>query len=398
MKLNIVFLHPDLGIGGAERLVVDSAIAMKDVGHSVQFITNHHSISHCFEETRDGTIPVTVVGDWLPRTVLGKCYALCSYLRMIYAAIYLTFFSDIQPDVVFVDLISACIPIIQWMPCKVIFYCHYPDQLLTSHDSIFKRLYRIPIDWLEEKTTACANIILVNSYFTQNVFQNTFKSSKKLPEVIYPSINTKFFDHSVSISIKDIVGSKNNNKILLSINRFERKKNLELAINSMSRLSHIQNITLILAGGYDPINQENIEYYEELKKLTHDLNLENRVILLKSPSDEIKISLLRHCTCLIYTPSNEHFGIVPLEAMYCSKPVVAVNNGGPTETIQNNFNGFLKNATPEEFAEAIKQLVELDDKAEQFGKNGKKRFDDKFSFEAFKIKINDVLENLCKPE
>ncbi|KAF0753220.1 alpha-1,3/1,6-mannosyltransferase ALG2 [Aphis craccivora] len=396
MKLNVVFLHPDLGIGGAERLVVDAAMAMKQSGHSVQFITNHHSVSHCFEETRDGTLPVTVVGDWLPRTVLGKCYALCSYVRMVYAALYLTFFSSIRPDVVFVDQISVCIPILNWMSCKVLFYCHYPDQLLAAHDHTLKRYYRLPLDWLEEKTTACAHTILVNSRFTLGVFGKTFKSIKTLPTVVYPSINTEFFDNTETVQLKDII-DVDDCKYILSVNRFERKKNLDLAIHSFNLLSD-KKIKLVLAGGYDPLNLENIEYFHELVNLVQDMKLDKRVIFLKSPSDAVKISLLRYCLCLVYTPSFEHFGIVPLEAMYCGKPVVAVNNGGPKETIENDFNGYLRNAEPEDFADAIKQLVEIEGKAELFGNHGKKRFNDIFSFEAFKIKIDSILENLYKSE
>lgn len=392
MKLNVVFLHPDLGIGGAERLVVDAAIAMKESGHSVQFITNHHSTSHCFDETKDGTLPVMVVGDWLPRTILGKCYALCSYLRMIYAAMYLTFFSSINPDIIFVDQISVCIPVLNWLPCKVIFYCHYPDQLLASHDNTLKRYYRLPLDWVEEKTTGCADVILVNSYFTLGVFKNTFKSIKKLPEVVYPSINTVNFDNTKTILLKDIIDVESCT-FLLSINRFERKKNLDLAIHSLSLLSD-KKIKLILAGGYDPLNLENIEYFQELVNLVQEMNIIDRVIFLKSPSDAVKISLLRHCLCLIYTPSNEHFGIVPLEAMYCSKPVVAVNNGGPKETIENEHNGYLRNAEPEDFSGAIKQLVEIEGKAKLYGNHGKIRFDNIFSFGAFKNKINSILENV----
>lgn len=35
-KLKIAILHPDLGIGGAERLVVDAGIALKNEGNDVQ--------------------------------------------------------------------------------------------------------------------------------------------------------------------------------------------------------------------------------------------------------------------------------------------------------------------------------------------------------------------------
>ena len=49
---------------------------------------------------------------------------------------------------------------------KIVFYCHFPDQLLTERSTTLKALYRVPIDWLEEKTTAMADKILVNSHFT----------------------------------------------------------------------------------------------------------------------------------------------------------------------------------------------------------------------------------------
>jgi alpha-1,3/alpha-1,6-mannosyltransferase len=33
-----------------------------------------------------------------------------------------------------------------------------------------------------------------------------------------------------------------------------------------------------------------------------------------------KLALLRRARCLLYTPSREHFGIVPIEAMYMECP------------------------------------------------------------------------------
>jgi len=50
----IVFFHPDLGIGGAERLIVDAAVGLQDLGHTVTIFTSHCDPRHCFEEARDG--------------------------------------------------------------------------------------------------------------------------------------------------------------------------------------------------------------------------------------------------------------------------------------------------------------------------------------------------------
>ena len=54
---------------------------------------------------------------------------------------------------------------------KVLFYCHFPDQLLTKRDSTLKYLYRLPIDWLEEVSTGLAHVVVVNSKFTAAVFR-----------------------------------------------------------------------------------------------------------------------------------------------------------------------------------------------------------------------------------
>lgn len=53
---NIVFFHPDLGIGGAERLVVDAAVGLQNRGHKVVIFTSHCDPQHCFDEARDGRI------------------------------------------------------------------------------------------------------------------------------------------------------------------------------------------------------------------------------------------------------------------------------------------------------------------------------------------------------
>jgi hypothetical protein len=53
-KQHTVFFHPDLGIGGAERLVVDAAVALQSRGHRVTVFTSHCDPQHCFDEARDG--------------------------------------------------------------------------------------------------------------------------------------------------------------------------------------------------------------------------------------------------------------------------------------------------------------------------------------------------------
>lgn len=53
-KGHVVFFHPDLGIGGAERLVIDAAVGLQSRGHKVTIFTSYCDPSHCFDEARDG--------------------------------------------------------------------------------------------------------------------------------------------------------------------------------------------------------------------------------------------------------------------------------------------------------------------------------------------------------
>lgn len=63
----IVFFHPDLGIGGAERLVIDAAVGLQELGHKVIIFTSHCDPRHCFEEARDGTFVVGMQERLVPR-------------------------------------------------------------------------------------------------------------------------------------------------------------------------------------------------------------------------------------------------------------------------------------------------------------------------------------------
>eukprot|EP00955_Chlamydomonas_euryale_P011176 120591-Chlamydomonas_euryale.AAC.1 len=51
--------------------------------------------------------------------------------------------------------------------------------------------------------------------------------------------------------------------------------------------------------------------------------------------------LLAACSVVLYTPQNEHFGIVPLEAMAAGRPVVACASGGPLESVLHGETGML---------------------------------------------------------
>jgi len=399
--VRVAFIHPDLGIGGAERLIVDAALALKSRGHDIEMFTAHHDPGHCFSETRDGTLMVSCAGDWLPRHCCQKGYAFWAYLRMIYVAIYLVFFSGKNFDVIVCDQISACIPVLKWSGAKVLFYCHFPDQLLTKRQNWLKKIYRWPIDRLEESTTGKADQVLVNSRFTAHIFHSTFKSLAHIhPMVLYPSLNFSAFDQSPS-DLGDTLPPQVE-YMFLSINRYERKKNLCLAIEAFSTLVENMDsleqpkVHLVMAGGYDERVVENKEHYLELRRMVEELKISDQVTFLRSFTDQQKVALLSRCTSLIYTPSNEHFGICPLEAMFMRRPVIAVNSGGPLETVVHGKTGFLCDPTADAFAHQMLHFIQNAGASREMGEAGREHVIENFSFEAFTEKLNAIITKLCE--
>ena len=390
-QLRIAFIHPDLGIGGAEQLVVNLAIALKNKGHYVKIYTPYHNKSHCFKETQDGTIDVEVRGSCFPSHIGGKFLAFCAYIRMILAALYVLLYGG-HYDCIVVDQVSVCIPVLRLFRRKVLFYCHFPDKLLcTERRSCIKRFYRFFLDLFEEITLIPANLILVNSRFTQGFFYKSFPilaRLKKPTEVLYPAIDLNKFDSvdqglGANISEKDYFIKE---PFFLSLNRYERKKNINLAIEAFEKFKKSNPntpIKLVIAGGYDPRMQENVQHKLELEALSKKLNVDTSVIFRINVNDDERGFLLKNALSLLYTPENEHFGIVPLEAQYMETPVLASNSGGPKETVVENETGFLLSKKPEDWAEKMNVIVQDLSLKKTFGKKGKENVLNKFSFKAF---------------
>ncbi len=297
--MRVLIVHPDLGVGGAERLILDIASAVKSNNHDVTILTNHYSPTHCFKDSSEFRI-LTKFGS-LPRHFFGRFHALLAYLKLFLASLWIIYFSGLKFDAVICDQISLPVAVFKWHNYKVLFYCHFPDQLLCVYNKqtqLLKRVYRAPIDWLETATTGMADKILVNSQFTSKIFRSTFPClSHKELDVLYPSINTEKFDQVLdqvvptsSIAVEDLTDIQKENLVqiaksmkkkfvFLSINRYERKKNLKIALDAMVKLKSMLEIDLwrschlVMAGGYDNRVCENVNHYNELRDLTEKLNL-----------------------------------------------------------------------------------------------------------------------------
>ena len=374
--------------------MVNAALELQKAGHRITLFTAHHDRKRCFEETRDGTLDVRVTGDFLPTHLGHRLRAPCAILRLLYVG-FVSILGREQFDVIFCDLFAHVVPVLRRLSrAQILFYCHFPDSLLAPPGGRLYQWYRRPIDRLEEAGMARAHRILVNSHFTATQFHHTFPRLQGItPEVVYPGVDM--------VSYRDLGKSTKGPDTpltVLSINRYERKKNLALALQALVLLRQqlpeqvFARVQLVFAGGYDQRLRDNRNTLQDLKNQAQTLGLMHQVSFLRSCSDRQRLALLRDCLCVVYTPENEHFGLVPVEAMAAGRPVIAVNSGGPLETIRHGETGLLCVPEPRAFANALSVLISDPNQAERMGQAGREHVTRCFSLAAFATRLEAIVQ------
>ena len=124
------------------------------------------------------------------------------------------------------------------------------------------------------------------------------------------------------------------------------------------------------------------------------------VIFLHSVPSAAKRLLLRRAALLLYTPANEHFGIVPLEAMAARVPVLAATSGGPTETVVDGETGWLRDTDDgAAWTDVVKRVVMGDVGVEdlrRMGEKGAARVRDGFRRDSLAERLQEIIREMSE--
>ena len=388
-RLRVAFVHPDLGLGGAERLVVDAALELQARGHGVAIFTATHHRAHTFADTLDGRIDVRERGALLPARVAGRAQALCTATRVAWLAAALASAREAY-DVVFADVVPFALPLLRAARAagvlpgrpQLVYYCHYPDQLLAPARRGAYRAYRAPLDALEVRAMRAADLVLVNSRFTGEALA---RLGGPACESLHPGV-----DVAAHARVPDLRGDE---CTVLALGRFDERKNLPLLIDALAILrdcapAAFARTTLVFAGALDPGRAEDGRLVRALEQQAMQLGLADKVALRVLPREDERLDLLARSLCLAHAAPDEHFGIALIEAMAAGRPVVAVAAGGPLETVRDGETGLLCAPTPEAFAEALATLLGDPARAVAMGRAARTHAAAHFSRQAF----GDALE------
>ncbi|MFC1651813.1 glycosyltransferase [Patescibacteria group bacterium] len=253
---------------------------------------------------------------------------------------------------------------------KHICYCNAPmrfawdwthEYLKEQKMGLLKKIIAYPLlnylrvwDRLSAKRV---DLWLANSKHTQKRLQKYYRVDSK---IVYPPVNVKNFEVQ-----------KDNAGYFLVVSRLSPYKKTDLAVEAFNKLG--MHLVIIGEG----------QQKKELEKIA-----EENVEFLGFKPDKVVREYFKNCRGFIF-PGEEDFGITPVEAMACGKPVVAFRKGGCLETVIEGKTGeFFDQETPESLITAVRKMVKNE---KQYDPDKIRRNAERFSKKKFQEEILKIV-------
>ncbi len=226
--------------------------------------------------------------------------------------------------------------------------------ILTEHDPFPLSPLK---NWIKKSLIKDAQQIIAVSEKNSELLCKLYPEMKSKIITIHNGIDTTRFESQLlSFSVsdreqyrKETFKTDGETPIITCIAELHPRKGIRYVLEAVRELvAQKENIKLILVG-----SGEEKETYE---KYIRDHELEEYVELLGRRHDIPQI--LKSSDIFVLPSLNEAFGLVLLEAMMAKLPIVATNNGGIPEIIEDGKNGIL--VPPKDsraIAEAIQKLL-----------------------------------------
>ena len=159
----------------------------------------------------------------------------------------------------------------------------------------------------------------------------------------------------------------------------------------LEALADVPDAELHVAGGPDASQLPLDPEAARLRALARRLGVEDRLILHGRVSRDDMPALLRSADVVVCAPWYEPFGIVPLEAMACGRPVVATAVGGQIDSVADGVTGLLvPPRDPAALAAALRSLLADEDRRRAFGRAGVRRVRRLYGFDSVAAATQDV--------
>ena len=233
-------------------------------------------------------------------------------------------------------------------------YLHYLMPRVLKKDQENKLIY-----------SSCKQIIFTHTKFFANKCQLIFAPTPEIKSCLQNfDIDTSIDVLPTGLTDEDFISDPNKvNKIqnefdtphlFCSVSRLEVEKNFPFLLRGLAELKKIwhEPFKVMIIG--DGTEKENLE------RLAKSLGLSDEVSFLgRIPHAEL-VNYYAASKLFLFSSQSETQGIVMLEAMASSLPVVAVEGSGVNDVVRSGENGFITALDEKEWSQSIKTIMEDD--------------------------------------
>lgn len=243
--------------------------------------------------------------------------------------------------------------LIKYIKAPMAYYCQEPFRNL--YEPIFDIERKIalwknfaifllsPFHWILRYVSKIgvnsSDFILTNSSYSREYIYKTYH---KWSQVSYLGIDL--------LTYRKLEIAKEN--IVISTGAINWRKKHDLAIRSVATIPESIRPALVIIA---PL-KGNRAYQVDLDNLANDLNVRLRIVT--GIDDSTLVAYFNRALAVLCCSIMEPFGLVPLEAMACGTPAIAVNEAGYRETVKDGITGFLTERNPVDIGGRITYLFE----------------------------------------
>jgi len=342
-KLSVVYISGTLGLGGAERELVNQIKALLPLGVSISVINIGNEQNFKDEILNLGAEIYQIKHD------LSKIHKLILIIRLIY---------KLQPSII------------------------HSQHFYTNLYALFaSKILRIPV--IGSVQNDLNSEIKANGIFGKpsflwlpNLSTNSTLAYDRIISFGFPSKNLFLLRNAIDLdiydkSIENLTSKKNNDPFtIITIGRLVKQKRIDIFIRLIQRL-HLKFHIEALVIGAGPLQKELINYSKELRL--------EKIVKFLGPSDNIP-QLLSKSDLFVLCSDHEGMPNVIQEAMAAGLPIVSTNVGELYWMVENGVNGYLVSPNDEnDLFDKTKIVIEDVDLQKLFGIKSRRIAEEKFS-------------------
>lgn len=348
--MNILHISRTMGQGGAEKIVYQLAVGMKEKGWNISVASSggvyveklrRHGISHYILDDMEEKNPVVI---------LRNIYRISKIIK------------SEKPDVIHTHHRMAAL----YARILKIFYPKL--QLVYTAHNVFENKKLLTKISLSETMIAA-----VGKGVKQNLM-GFFGVDEKSIRIIYNAVNMESIEEKDKN--RELLELKAQGKILLAaVGRLSEQKGMDVFLKTFARVEkNLPEVRGIIIG--------DGELREELEQLAEKLGISGKVLFL---GYQEHIAVLLDQIDLLVMPSRwEGLPLTPIEVFAVQKTLVASNISGINEIVKNEENGLLVPKDDDEaFGEAVIRLLADSEMKRRLEKNGKKDYERFYHYETF---------------